>query len=81
MSADFGVSIYRRFQTTVSGARVSFVAHVAGALAGVTMGLIVLLNFKKSLRDKIAFWVAVGVYVACVIFGIFWNIFSPTFRM
>jgi len=75
--ADFGYSIYRRFHTTISGANVSFVAHVAGALAGLTMGLIVLRNFKKSLRDKIVFWIAVGVYIAFMVFGIFWNAFWP----
>ena len=77
---DFGVSIYRRFQTTSTGPQVSFVAHVAGALAGMTMGVIVLQNFKKSLRDKIIFWIAIGVYIAFMIFAVFWNIFWPYYN-
>ena len=55
-------------------------AHVAGALAGVTVGLIVLINFKKSLRDKIAFWIAVGVYNVFILFAIFWNILWPYYE-
>nr|XP_002130870.1 rhomboid-related protein 2 [Ciona intestinalis] len=77
LCADFGYSIYRRFETTASGTKVSFVAHVAGAIAGLTMGLMVLHNFKKSLRDKIVFWIAVGVFSAFMLFAIFWNIFWP----
>nr|CAB3265566.1 rhomboid-related protein 2 [Phallusia mammillata] len=80
LCGDFGYSIYRRFQTTSSGARVSFVAHVAGAIAGLTVGLMVLYNFKKNLRDKILFWIAVGVYSAFMIFAIFWNIFWPYYQ-
>lgn len=77
MCADFGYSIYRRFDNNVSGAKLSFVAHVAGALAGLSVGLIVLKNFKQSLRDKIVFWVAVGVYIGLMVFAILWNIFWP----
>ncbi|CAK8682155.1 unnamed protein product [Clavelina lepadiformis] len=79
LCADFGYSIYRRFQTTTAGTRVSFVAHVAGTIAGLTMGLMVLHNFKKSLRDKVVFWIAVAVYSVFMIFAIFWNIFSKSY--
>jgi len=75
LCADFGYSIYRRLGG--NGSNVSFTAHVAGAVAGLTMGLMVLSNFKKSLSDKIAFWIAVGLYCAFMIFAILWNIFWP----
>ena len=78
MCADFGYSVYRRLATDEKS-QVSFVAHVAGALAGLSMGLIMLLNFKKNLRDKVAFWVAVVVYIAFMLFGILWNVFSPRY--
>ena len=80
MCADFGYSIYRRFEVEISGSSVSFVAHVAGAMAGVSVGLIVLKNFKKSLRDKIVFWIAVGVYIAFTVFAIFWIAFWPYYE-
>jgi len=76
LCSDFGYSIYRRFTSEVAS-QVSFVAHVAGAIAGLTMGLIVLLNFKKNLRDKVAFWIAVVVYIAFMLFAILWNVFRP----
>lgn len=72
---DFGYSIYRRFDSSTGGAKVSFVAHVAGAIAGLSVGLMVLKNFKKSLTDKVLFWVAVALYVCLMVFAILWNIF------
>ena len=75
LGADFGYSIYRRLKDDKYTSNVSFVAHVAGSIAGLSMGLIALMNFKKSLRDKVAFWIAVGVYCGFMVFGIFWIIF------
>lgn len=72
---DFGYSIYRRFDNSTGGAKVSFVAHVAGALAGLSVGLMVLKNFQKSLTDKVFFWVAVALYISVMVFAILWNIF------
>ncbi|CAK8682159.1 unnamed protein product [Clavelina lepadiformis] len=72
-------SIYPGFQSTIPGTRVGVVAHVAGTIAGLTMGLMVLQNFKKSFRDKVVFWIAVAVYSAFMIFAIFWNIFSKSY--
>lgn len=75
LGADFGYSIYRRVKEDDYTSNVSFVAHVAGAIAGLSMGLIALMNFKKSLTDKVVFWIAVAVYCAFMVFGIFWIIF------
>jgi len=72
---DFGYSIYRRLGAEETKDKVSFVAHVAGAIAGLSMGVMALRNFKKSYRDKVVFWVSVGIYVAFMIFGICWLIF------
>lgn len=71
---DFGYSIYIRVSDSPKP-KVSIAAHVAGALVGLSMGVIALINFKKSLRDKVVFWICVGVYTAFMIFGIFWLIF------
>ncbi|XP_076810907.1 rhomboid-related protein 2-like [Clavelina lepadiformis] len=74
-----GYSIYPGFKTTTAGTRVSVACHVAGAIAGLTMGLMVLHNVKKSVRDKVVFWITVAVYSAFMIFAIFWNIFSRSY--
>lgn len=46
-----------------------------GALAGLTIGLLVLKNFEQKLHVQVLWWVALGVYCVCMIFAILWNIF------
>ncbi|XP_078490568.1 rhomboid-related protein 2-like [Ciona intestinalis] len=76
---DFGYSIYRRFQPQTAGVDVSFIAHVAGGVAGVTLGLVLLKNFKTSLADKIWFWISVVAYIAFIVFAVLWNIFYDNY--
>lgn len=59
------------------GPPVSYVAHLTGALAGLTIGLLVLKNFEQKLHEQLLWWVALGVYAACTIFAILFNIMNP----
>lgn len=54
----------------------SFVAHVTGAVAGLTIGLIVLKNFEQKLHEQLLWWIALGIYCACIIFAIIFNIMN-----
>lgn len=60
------------------GPPVSYVAHLTGALAGLTIGLLVLKNFEQRLHEQLLWWVALGVYAACTIFAVLFNIMNPT---
>lgn len=60
------------------GFPVSYVAHLTGALAGLTFGLLVLKNFEQKLHEQLLWWIALGVYAACTIFAILFNIMNPT---
>lgn len=60
------------------GPPVSYVAHLTGALAGLTIGLLVLKNFEQKLHEQLLWWVALGVYAACTIFAVLFNIMNPT---
>lgn len=74
-SVDVGFAIYSRYSDVVtSEPSVSYVAHLTGALAGLTIGLLVLKNFEQKLCDKLLWWVALGVYAAFTIFAIFFNL-------
>uniref|UniRef100_A0A336K0V8 CSON003672 protein n=1 Tax=Culicoides sonorensis TaxID=179676 RepID=A0A336K0V8_CULSO len=76
-SCDVGFAIYSRYASDASSApSVSYVAHLTGALAGLTIGLLVLKNFEQKLRDQLLWWVALGVYAACTIFAIVFNLFN-----
>lgn len=73
-----GYAIYSRYAEEVMGFPVSYVAHLTGALAGLTFGLLVLKNFEQKLHEQLLWWVALGVYAACTIFAILFNIMNPT---
>lgn len=76
-SCDVGFAIYSRYESEpfANGVpSVSFVAHVTGAVAGLTIGLIVLKNFEQKLHEQLLWWIALGIYCACIIFAIIFNI-------
>lgn len=76
-SADVGFAIYDRYAAEQMGLPVSYVAHLTGALAGLTIGLLVLKNFEQKLHEQLIWWVALGFYAACTLFGILFNVFNP----
>jgi rhomboid-related protein 1/2/3 len=75
-SCDVGFAIYSRFESEPSPSlpSVSFIAHITGAIAGLTIGLIVLKNFEQKLHEQLLWWIALGIYLACIIFAIIFNI-------
>ncbi|GFY67055.1 protein rhomboid [Trichonephila inaurata madagascariensis] len=75
-SADVGLAIYNRYAVEQHGPPVSYVAHLTGALAGLTIGLLVLKNFEQKLHEQVLWWVALGVYAACTLFAVLFNIFN-----
>ena len=76
-SADVGYAIYDRYAHVSMGLPVSYVAHLTGALAGLTLGLVVLKNFEQRLHEQLLWWVALGVFAACTLFAILFNVFHP----
>ncbi len=74
-SVDVGFAIWDRYSSDEDKLPVGYVAHLMGALAGLTIGLLVLKNFKQKLHKHILWWVALVVYSACMLFAILWNIF------
>ncbi|KAL1452880.1 hypothetical protein WDU94_007066, partial [Cyamophila willieti] len=80
-SADVGFAVYNRYagELVGSGPPVSYVAHLTGALAGLTIGLLVLKNFEQKLREQLMWWIALGVYAACTIFAVIYNVTSPSY--
>lgn len=73
-SCDVGFAVYARFVDDYPS--VSFIAHLAGALAGLTIGVLVLKNFEQKLHEQLLWWVVLGIYAACFIFAIIFNILN-----
>ncbi|XP_021951173.1 rhomboid-related protein 2 isoform X2 [Folsomia candida] len=82
-SVDVGFAIYDRYAGSSSiddfesSQPVSYVAHLAGALAGLTIGLVVLKNFEQRLREQCMWWVALSLYATCTLFAVLFNLLRP----
>ncbi|XP_065170646.1 protein rhomboid-like isoform X2 [Atheta coriaria] len=77
VSCDVGYAIYSRYAAESMGPPVSYVAHLTGAGAGLTLGLFVLKNFEQKLHEQLFSWVALGITAACTIFAIIFNVMHP----
>ncbi|CAD7082036.1 unnamed protein product [Hermetia illucens] len=74
-SCDFGYAIYsRHVAEPINAPSVSYVAHITGALAGLTIGLLVLKNFDHRPQKFLLWWSALGIYAAFTIFAIVFNL-------
>jgi len=65
-SVEVGVAVYGRY-ATLSSPPVSYLAHISGSVAGVTIGLVVLKNFQQRLWERWVWWVALFAYSAFIL--------------
>ena len=49
---------------------------MAGALAGLTIGLLVLKHAQTRLWERLLWWAALGAYAACTLFAVLYNVCS-----
>ena len=61
-SLEVGFGVYRRYApTTQEWTKVGFVAQLAGIVAGLTIGLLVLRNYEQKLGERVTWWIAIVV--------------------
>lgn len=60
--ADVGMAVYYRYVENVD-TKVGYVAHFAGALAGLLVGVNVLRNLHVEKWEKIVWWLCLTTYV------------------
>nr|XP_009007100.2 rhomboid-related protein 1 isoform X4 [Callithrix jacchus] len=78
MSSEVGRAVWLRFSPPLpaSGPQPSFMAHLAGAVVGVSMGLTILRSYEERLRDQCGWWVVLLAYGTFLLFAVFWNVFA-----
>ncbi|NP_001086211.1 rhomboid, veinlet-like 1 S homeolog [Xenopus laevis] len=78
MSSEVGRAVWLRFSPPLpaAGPQPSFMAHLAGAAVGVSMGLTILRSYEENLQDQCGWWVILLCYATFFAFAIFWNVFA-----
>lgn len=59
-SLEVGYGIYRRYAPPApERPQVSFAAHLAGVVSGITFGLVILRNYEQKLTERRAWWLTI----------------------
>ncbi|KAJ8289539.1 hypothetical protein GJAV_G00002470 [Gymnothorax javanicus] len=75
VGTDVGFALYRRFLTNENHLKVSFVAHIGGGVAGMTIGYVFFSCYNQKLLKDPRFWLCIAGYIIFLIFAILFNIF------
>ncbi|GFG35048.1 hypothetical protein Cfor_07649, partial [Coptotermes formosanus] len=72
--ADVGTAIHDRYFTDREQS-IGYTSHIAGALAGLLVGINVLRNLRVKSWEKKVWWISISVYILLMLGAIAWNIF------
>jgi len=68
---DIGVAVYYRYVGTYT--KVSYVAHIGGAVVGLLLGLVVLRNLKTHNWERNLWWICILLFLLLLVTAIIWN--------
>ncbi|KAK0183062.1 hypothetical protein PV327_001137 [Microctonus hyperodae] len=75
---DVGQAVYNRYVLGTKD-QIGYVAHFAGAIAGLLVGINVLRNLEVQTWEKAVWWASIFTYTALMAVAILWNIFYPSY--
>ena len=70
---DVGVAVYYRYALE-QATKISYVGHLAGAAAGLLMGILVLRNLKHEDWETYLWWSCLAFLGALLLTGAIWNL-------
>ncbi|XP_037088916.1 rhomboid-related protein 3-like [Pollicipes pollicipes] len=76
VSTDVGVAVYGRYSGAPEST-VSYTAHLAGALAGVLIGNVVLRNLRVHRWERVVWWASLVAFLALVLCAVVVNVAAP----
>jgi len=74
---DFGVAVFDRY--SAHNKRTSYAAHLAGAISGLLVGIVVLRNLHVRKHEIVLGWFAIVTYILLVGFAVLFNILNPDY--
>ncbi|KAJ8675416.1 hypothetical protein QAD02_011202 [Eretmocerus hayati] len=76
-SVDVGQAVYNRYVIEKKD-QIGYVAHLAGAIAGLLVGINVLRNLEVQTWEKVVWWASFFIYTALMAAAILWNVMNPS---
>lgn len=70
--ADIGQAVYNRYVLDINE-HIGYAAHLAGAVAGLLVGIFILRNLEESKVEKIVKYTAIAAYIILMAVAIIWN--------
>ncbi|XP_029169925.1 protein rhomboid isoform X3 [Nylanderia fulva] len=77
-SVDIGQAVYNRYILDTND-QVGYVAHLAGAIAGLLVGINILRNLEVQTWEKIVWWVSMFTFTGLMTAAILWNILYTSY--
>lgn len=75
---DLGTAIYNRYYLNINE-HIGYAAHLAGAVAGLLVGIFVLRNLEVNSCEKKLWWVSLVIFLALILTAIIWNAAFPSY--
>ncbi|EZA49680.1 rhomboid-related protein 3-like isoform X3 [Ooceraea biroi] len=77
-SVDVGQAVYNRYVLDTND-QIGYVAHLAGAIAGLLVGINILRNLEVQTWEKAVWWASMFTYTGLMTAAILWNILYPSY--
>ncbi|XP_017885206.1 rhomboid-related protein 2-like isoform X2 [Ceratina calcarata] len=78
-AVDVGQAIYNRYVLIETNDQVGYVAHFAGAIAGLLVGINILRNLEVKTWEKVVWWASIITYIVLMTAAILWNILYTSY--
>ncbi|KAJ4445267.1 hypothetical protein ANN_07068 [Periplaneta americana] len=75
---DVGAAVYTRY-VLLQESQIGYVAHLAGAIAGLLVGINVLRNLEVKSWEKKVWWASIILYTVLMLAAIIWNAAFPSY--
>ncbi|XP_029664295.1 protein rhomboid isoform X4 [Formica exsecta] len=77
-SVDVGQAVYNRYVLDTND-QVGYVAHLAGAIAGLLVGINILRNLEVQTWEKVIWWASMFTFTGLMTAAILWNILYTSY--
>ncbi|XP_012524185.1 rhomboid-related protein 3 isoform X2 [Monomorium pharaonis] len=77
-SVDIGQAVYNRYVLDTND-QIGYVAHLAGAIAGLLVGINILRNLEVQTWEKVIWWASIITYTVLMTAAILWNALYPSY--